>query len=244
MMSSCRTASSVDSVRRTAKPTRLDAAAWPAVAAVADRSLLAIPLGSTEQHGPHLAFTTDTDIAVALAEALAGRRHDVIVAPPLCYGSSGEHATFAGTLSIGSPAFEQVVVELVRSADVFCGVVLISAHGGNAHALASAIATLHYEGRRVLAWSPLMHTGDAHAGHSETSIMLALRPDAVDVEAAEVGDIRPIEILLPQLQASGVASVAPNGVLGDPTQASLEEGRVLLRALEEDLVGAVERWVR
>jgi mycofactocin system creatininase family protein len=216
--------------------------AWPDVAEVANRSLLAIPLGSTEQHGPHLPCTTDSDIAVALADALAARRDDVIVAPPLAYGSAGEHAAFPGTLSIGGPAFEQVVLELVRSADAFAGVVLVSAHGGNAPSLARAVATLRAEGRRVLAWSPVAAGGDAHAGHTETSLVLALRPDAVDLDRAVPGDTRPIDELLPQLRAGGVASVAPNGVLGDPTGASVEAGSLLVDALAGDLADAVEAF--
>jgi mycofactocin system creatininase family protein len=216
--------------------------AWPDVAEVANRSLLAIPLGSTEQHGPHLPCTTDSDIAVALADALAARRDDVIVAPPLAYGSAGEHAAFPGTLSIGGPAFEQVVLELVRSADAFAGVVLVSAHGGNAPSLARAVATLRAEGRRVLAWSPVAAGGDAHAGHTETSLVLALRPDAVDLDRAAPGDTRSIDELLPQLRAGGVASVAPNGVLGDPTGASVEAGSLLVDALAGDLADAVEAF--
>src|SRR5204863_3759592 len=142
----------------------------------AAQALLMVPLGSTEQHGPHLPFTTDADIATALAERVAARRDDVIVAPALAYGSSGEHAGFAGTLSIGAAALELVVVELVRSADAFAGVVLVSGHGGNAAPLAAAVATLEGEGRRVLAWSPRVEGGDAHAGRTETSMMLALGP--------------------------------------------------------------------
>jgi mycofactocin system creatininase family protein len=216
--------------------------AWPDVAEVASRSLLVVPLGSTEQHGPHLPCTTDSDIAVALADALADRRDDVIVAPALPYGSAGEHAAFPGTLSIGGPAFEQVVLELVRSADAFAGVVLVSAHGGNAPALARAVATLRTEGRKVLAWSPSMAGSDAHAGHTETSLVLALRPDAVDLERAAAGDTRPIGELLPLLVEGGVASVAPNGVLGDPRDASAEAGSLLVRSLADDLADAVEAF--
>jgi mycofactocin system creatininase family protein len=216
--------------------------AWPDVAEVASRSLLVVPLGSTEQHGPHLPCTTDSDIAVALADALADRRDDVIVAPALPYGSAGEHAAFPGTLSIGGPAFEQVVLELVRSADAFAGVVLVSAHGGNAPALARAVATLRAEGRKVLAWSPSMAGSDAHAGHTETSLVLALRPDAVDLERAAAGDTRPIGELLPLLVEGGVASVAPNGVLGDPRDASAEAGSLLVRSLADDLADAVEAF--
>jgi mycofactocin system creatininase family protein len=216
--------------------------AWPDVAEVASRSLLVVPLGSTEQHGPHLPCTTDSDIAVALADALADRRDDVIVAPALPYGSAGEHAAFPGTLSIGGPAFEQVVLELVRSADAFAGVVLVSAHGGNAPALARAVATLRTEGRKVLAWSPSMAGSDAHAGHTETSLVLALRPDAVDLDRAAAGDTRPIGELLPLLVEGGVASVAPNGVLGDPRDASAEAGSLLVRSLADDLADAVEAF--
>ncbi|MGH3398344.1 MAG: creatininase family protein, partial [Streptosporangiaceae bacterium] len=79
-------------------------------------ALLAVPVGSTEQHGPHLALSTDTDLAVALCARLARARSDVVVAPALHYGSSGEHQDFAGTLSIGQAALELVLVELGRSA--------------------------------------------------------------------------------------------------------------------------------
>src|SRR5262245_3047683 len=72
-------------------------------------ALLAVPLGATEQHGPHLALSTDTDLAVALSDRLARARPGVVVAPPLAYGSSGEHQDFAGTLSIGQEALELVL---------------------------------------------------------------------------------------------------------------------------------------
>ena len=96
---------------------RLSSARWPEIDARASASTLVVPLGSTEQHGPHLPLSTDTDVAVALAVRLANVRSHMIVAPALPYGSSGEHAGFAGTLSIGQEALELVVIELVRSAD-------------------------------------------------------------------------------------------------------------------------------
>jgi len=148
----------------------------------------------------------------------------------------------AGTLSLGGPAFRQAVVELVRSADVFAGVVLVCAHGGNAEPLADALRTLRDEGRRVLAWSPSIAGGDAHAGRTETSVLLALRPDAVALDQAETGDVRPIDAILPQLRDGGVQSVSPNGVLGDPSGASAAEGATLLAALADDLVASVAGW--
>src|SRR3954468_6224169 len=94
----------------------------------ADR-VLVVPVGATEQHGAHLPLGTDTEIAVALATGLARVREDVVVAPALAYGSSGEHAAFAGTLSIGRPATETLLVELGRSAsESFSRLLLVPAH--------------------------------------------------------------------------------------------------------------------
>jgi creatinine amidohydrolase len=221
---------------------RLDDMTWPEVAERAGATVLAVPVGSTEQHGPHLPLSTDTDIAVALAERLADARPDVVVAPALAYGSSGEHAGFAGTLSIGQGALELLVVELVRSADAFAAVVLVSCHGGNAEPIGRAVATLHGEGRRVLAWTPSFApaSADAHAGRTETSLMLALRAASVRVDAAEPGNERPLRELIGALRAGGVESVSANGVLGDPTGASAGEGRALLDALVADLAAKVE----
>ncbi|MEO5680979.1 MAG: mycofactocin biosynthesis peptidyl-dipeptidase MftE [Acidimicrobiales bacterium] len=222
---------------------RLDRLTWTEVAARAGRSLLAVPLGSTEQHGPHLPLSTDTDLALALADGLATRRPDVLVAPTLAYGASGEHAGFPGTLSIGGEALESVLVELGRSADAFAGLVLVNAHGGNAAAVSAAAARLSAEGRDVLAWWPTVPGGDAHAGRTETSLLLALHPNLVRLDAAAPGDLRPLAELLPTLRAAGVATVSPNGVLGDPSGATAEEGAALLGALVTDLTdAAAARW--
>jgi creatinine amidohydrolase len=201
-----------------------------------------VPLGATEQHGPHLPLGTDTDIAVALADRLAAARPGVVVAPALPYGSSGEHAMFSGTLSIGREGLETVVTELVRSADAFAGTVLVSAHGGNAAPLARAVATLVAEGRRVLAWSPRVPGGDAHAGRTETSLLLAVSPTRVREDRAAPGDTHPLADIAAALRAAGVAAVSANGVLGDPVGASAVEGAALLDALAADLVAAVHAW--
>ena len=222
--------------------THLGDARWTELADRTSDSLLAVPLGSTEQHGPHLPLSTDTDIAVALAERLASQRPLVVVAPALPYGSSGEHAGFAGTLSIGQAALEQVVVELVRSADAFAGLVLVSAHGGNAEPLGRAVTTLRAEGRRVVAWMPNSYE-DAHAGRSETSILLALDANRVLIDAAEAGATEPLPELMGALRAGGVRAVSSNGVLGDPTGASAGEGHALLDALVADLVATVDALV-
>jgi mycofactocin system creatininase family protein len=231
----------------------LDQMTWPDVAARASRSLLVVPVGSTEQHGPHLPVSTDTDIAGALCDGLAAIRPDVLIAPAVAYGSSGEHAGFAGTLSIGSAVTEELLVELGRSADEFSGVLFVSTHGGNATAVAAAVVRLRADSRRVRAWSPgpppapgptarPRGGSDAHAGQTETAVMMALRPAVVRTEAAATGCTTPLAELMPRLRFDGIRAVSPNGVLGDPTGASPEAGRELLDRWVVELTAAVAGW--
>ena len=218
--------------------TRLADLTWPQVGGL----LLVVPLGSTEQHGPHLPLSTDADIAEALALGLASRRDDVVVAPVLAYGASGEHAGFPGTLSIGHEALELVVVELVRSAtDTWTHVLLLNGHGGNAPTLTRAVARLRDESRDVLLWSPRWG-GDAHAGRTETSVQLALDPSRVG-EAREPGAIEGLAEMMPALRRGGLRAVTDNGILGDPTGASTEEGEQLLREALDDLERTVLDWL-
>ena len=85
---------------------------------LADPALLAVPVGATEQHGPHLPLDTDTRIASAIAERVCGRSKasGLLCAPDLNYGASGEHEGFAGTISIGHEALRGLLVEYGRSA--------------------------------------------------------------------------------------------------------------------------------
>ncbi|MEV6276880.1 mycofactocin biosynthesis peptidyl-dipeptidase MftE [Nocardia sp. NPDC051832] len=217
--------------------------AWPEVGARAEKGvILAVPVGSTEQHGPHLPLSTDTDIAVEMCRRLAARRPDVLVAPAIPYGSSGEHAGFPGTLSIGQAALELLIVELCRSAtDTFDRIVLVNGHGGNAEPLQRAVRLLREESRDVRLWVTRYH-GDLHAGRSETGMQLALDPLRVRPELAEPGDQRPISEIFPLLAAGGVRAVSPNGVLGDPTPATPEEGARLLAELARHLENDSRSW--
>jgi creatinine amidohydrolase len=213
----------------------------PEVEAAAPTMLL-VPLGATEQHGPHLPLGTDTTIALALATLAAAELPGVSVAPPLAYGSSGEHQDFPGTLSIGAEATELVLVELGRSAcETFDRLLFVNAHGGNAGPLAAAVARLREEGRDARAWSPRFG-GDAHAGRTETSLMLALAPDRVGAERA-AGNTAPLADLIDEMRGGGVSAVAPNGVLGDPAGATAAEGDALLDAAVVELGAMVSDWI-
>ena len=224
---------------------------WPGIpAAPAPRPLLVVPIGSCEQHGPHLPLDTDTRIAVAIAQQLAEQaaatwapvRGEVLVAPPITITASGEHAGFPGTLSIGTEVMTSVLVELVRSADWADAVVLVNGHGGNAAAVGRAVAQSIADGRRVLAWWPRVAGADAHAGHTETSLMLAIDPGSVAVDRAVVGRREHVTELIEDLRRDGVATVSPTGVLGDPTAATATHGHSLLTRLVADLVSRVDEW--
>lgn len=224
---------------------RLCELTWPEVetgGADAATPTLLVPLGATEQHGPHLTLGVDTEIAVALAEAAAAQMPGAIVAPALPYGASGEHQDFAGTLSIGTEATELVLIELGRSAcATFPRVLFVSAHGGNVEPLATAVERLRGEDRDVRAFSPSWD-GDAHAGQTETSLMLAIDESQVHRARAEAGNETPLPALVGSLREGGVRAVSPNGVLGDPGSASPEQGRELLDQAVDDLVALLAGW--
>ncbi len=218
---------------------RLATAAWPDVR---DRPLVLVPVGSVEQHGPHLPLDTDAVVAEGAAARVAqllGDEH-VFVAPVLAYGASGEHQMFAGTSSIGTDALRLQVLELVRSMSTWAGrIVLVNGHGGNVTALTGAVVQLLDEGHDVR-WAPCVSDGgDAHAGYTETSLMLHLRPWAVRLDRAETGNTTPLERLWPALLREGVAAVSANGVLGDPAGASPDAGARCLEAMAGDLAALI-----
>ncbi len=205
---------------------------WPEIGAVS--AVLMVPLGSVEQHGPHLPLDTDTRIAVAVASAVAADLSETVptvVAPALAFGASGEHAGFPGTLSLGCDALASALVELVRSADHFRGVVFVNGHGGNSATVRNVVTLARSEGRRVAMVTCGVAGGDAHAGRTETSLLMHVAPTAVRVDRVAPGETRPWAVIRDDVLAGGVAAVSPNGVLGDPRAASATEGRDLFAAI-------------
>ena len=231
---------------------RLGDATWPEVDGIARRRgadvapapIVLVPVGSTEQHGPHLPIATDTIIAEELAGRAVHHTDGLMIGPTISVSASGEHAGFPGTLSIGSQVMTSVIVELIRSADWAAGVVLVNGHGGNHEAISDAVTTAIAEGRRALAWWPKWPQrrdggpADLHAGRIETSLMLAIDPGLVRLERAAAGADASID----DLRARGVRAVSSNGVLGDPNGASGGEGERFITAFVDDLVHQIERW--
>ncbi len=195
------------------------------------RPILVVPIGAYEQHGTHLPFDTDTRIATAITQLalLRCQLDNFVIAPALPISASDEHRGFSGTLSAGTQATKEFLIAICRSAEWSRGVVLVNGHGGNADALQSVHYALDHEQITHAIWSV---TGsaitDTHAGHFETSIMLHLFPELVQIETAVVGNTTALDQIMPTMRENGLRAVSTTGVLGDPTTATAADGCLLV----------------
>ena len=233
---------------------RLAEAAWTDAADV-ETDLAVLPVGSTEQHGPHAPLSTDALTAEAVAEAgVAAYDGEVVVAPTLPYGVSAEHRAFAGTLWLSPDTFRAAVREVVESlaSHGWRRVVLVNGHGGNVDALREVTADVSRDGGALaVPFTWFDHVGEhgarmGHAGPLETALLRAhhpdlVREDRVDDAAAAAAD-RWGERLGDATVAHDVSRFAPNGVVGDPRagDAALGEDLTALAAdALADLLAAV-----
>jgi creatinine amidohydrolase len=148
-----------------------------------------IPFGSVEQHGGHLPLGTDAVLADFVGEAVADRL-GAVLAPTLRVGCADQHMDVTGTLTMPAETLRSVAFHVARSlvTNGFRVIVLVSTHGGNQLALEEAARELDEQCRDVVACAPRGDVGPdpgAHSGKWLTSVMLALRPDLVDAEAAD-----------------------------------------------------------
>ncbi|MDA8117974.1 MAG: mycofactocin biosynthesis peptidyl-dipeptidase MftE [Actinomycetota bacterium] len=220
---------------------------WPEAGELAPRRTLVIPVGSTEQHGPHLPLCTDTLVVEALCRALADScPESVVVAPTIAIGASDEHHGFAGTLSVGTEALSASLQALAVSASSFARTLFATTHGGNLPAMRQAAAALEAKGAACLWWWPgpgpshLVRPGDLHAGWLETSLMLHLAPELVRLPLASPGPAPGGDKLMAMLASQGVAAYSANGVIGDPEGADAETGRAAFAAMLSDLREVIE----
>jgi creatinine amidohydrolase len=213
-------------------------------------SVLIQPVGAIEQHGPHLPLSTDLVIAEALADAVVASHGDALdlwLLPPLAYTKSNEHAWAPGTIWLSPQTMLSMLDDLGRSLATLPArkLVFLNGHGGNSALLAVANRELRLA-HGLLTF--LMHpsqprdSGGAadehddelgmgvHAGRDETSVMLHLRPELVDMSLAERSVPETLagaeHVRFGGSTAFGWSSddLAENGVIGDPTLASAALG--------------------
>lgn len=245
----------------------LEEMSWPAIRMVAEKKpCIIIPTGSIEQHGPHLPLLVDALIAQKIAQAAAIRacgQIPVLVAPTMALGLSEEHLDFAGTLSLKPITFMNSATEEVFSLihHGFDRFLFLNSHGGNLDALKLVARILRQEHGVLVAVTSYWQIAHAkihsirqtpgggvnHGGEEETSIMLYLRPDLVDMSAASSNPLRWRSSYLsggylkePQVNYGRLRrDIAPLGHNGDPTLASADKGRQLF----DGIADAVARFL-
>jgi creatinine amidohydrolase len=235
---------------------RLADATWTDVRD-ADVDVAFVPVGSTEQHGPHAPLGTDTLDAVAVAEAGAARYEDegaaagdaveesageVVVAPPIPVGVAEEHRAFDGTMWVSPDTFRAYVREAAESLPHhgIDRVVFVNGHGGNVEALAEVARRFSrddaHEGYAVaFTWFEAVgeHAGDmGHAGPLETALLRATYPDLVREDrvaaASEGAADRWGEWVSGVNLAHDSDEFADDGVVGDPAAGDAARGEELL----------------
>jgi len=234
----------------------LDTLTWPAVRAlVADgETLCLLPLGATEQHGRHLPLCTDSEIATAICLA-ASERTGVPVLPTLTVTSSHAHSTkWPGTLSYPPRMVIEMLVELSRwvAAAGFGKLLIVNAHGGNVAPLGVAVDEIRRRGEVQVGgvgWFALTPEiasrtfadgEDVHANAAETSLMLHLRPELVDMNAIADDPDRTAGLVF----SYPVNKMSVDGLTGAPSQASAEAGAELFGLIADALAERVERGRR
>jgi creatinine amidohydrolase len=244
---------------------------WPEVKRLrlANR-IVVLPLGSFEQHGPHLPLTTDTDIVTAVARGLEAKRPEkVLCLPTLWPGHSTHHLHFPGTLSVSQMPYIQLVIELCRSVANFRAqkVFLLNGHGGNDVPLRAALRELKTEFpkmRFVFAsyWNVAAQTikqfresapgGLGHACEMETSIMLHLKPESVKLKLAKRDGPRhtdpyrkaDLQYGRPIYFVNEFHEITKTGTIGHPDLASAEKGKRFLDGIVTELAAFVDEFVK
>lgn len=234
----------------------------------ADGSIVIVPIGSIEQHGHHLPVSTDTILVDAAAHRGAELVDDsvpITVTPPIWSGLSAHHLPFGGTLSLDFDTMLQLVENIGRTSleNGFNAILLLNGHGGNMSLLGTAVNELgpDHENIEILSLTYFYLISDVieevrdsepggimHGGELETSLMLHLRPDLVDVdEMTAVYAERRYDLLLEDLNGSGplgrystFADHTDTGVMGDSTLASAEKGERLFEGIGSEMQALLE----
>ena len=216
------------------------------------KSVAIIPVGSIEQHGPHLPVSTDSDIVSYIAKKVSDKAGFLLL-PTIEYGVSFEHRPFFN-LSITSSTLQKIVVDLCVSLykNKITTVIILNGHHGNYPALKQIpekVAKIRGINSRILVcsyWHFMKRRFD-HAGFVETSIMLAISK-RVQMSKARKGlvpdGLSTKELTrLNRLASKSFPSVTKNGVWGDPRNATAKDGKAILNEIIAAIVKESQTWL-
>jgi creatinine amidohydrolase len=235
---------------------------WPELGDYfADESLALVPLGSTEQHGPHLPLATDHLIAAAYASE-AAERTGFLRTPTINVGVSPHHRQFHGTMWVDAPTFRDYVESFTRNL-AYHGidrVIYVNAHGGNVEHLREVGRRLRDDGvLYAIEWmwndsipelvDDLFEQNGPHGGPKETAMIQHLRPELVredrleDARDGGVPDVEAADTIRHGARTFyDAADNTGNGVLGDQTDATAEKGERMFEAAVDQLCRLCE-WL-
>jgi creatinine amidohydrolase len=227
------------------------------VARLASRNAIVIvPIGATEQHGPHLPVQVDfrlaTEVALRAAQIMS-KSHPALVTPTIPFGMSEHHMSLNGTITLDYPTMAAVLDCTCRSVlrSGFKRIFILNGHGGNTDGITTFITEFTAKNRVPLAGGTYWNiaageiaailerqTALLHACEAETSMMMALVPELIDADALPQirGDLVPGLSAIPGVNAGvyrwrQLSSRSLNGVIGEAGAASAEKGRRLLEAI-------------
>ncbi|WP_330630727.1 creatininase family protein [Halocatena halophila] len=216
--------------------------------------LAVLPVGSTEQHGPHAPLGTDSLIAEAIAESAAEQYDgEIAVAPTVPVAIAEEHRHFPGTLWVSSSTFRAYVSETIESLFYHgCSrVVVVNGHGGNVNALRECCARLTRDNPAYVApftWFEAVSGRMGHGGTLETALISQIAPETIKTEKLETAAEEGVEYWGEYQSGTNLAydsiEFTANGVVGDPTQADETLGEQLLTEATEallELLATVDR---
>jgi len=228
-------------------------------------STVVFAVGSNEQHGPHLPTCTDTLEGDVLANKVTLKLGRALQAPSINVGCSDAHMVFPGAISLRPETLKNLIRDYCTSLakQGFKNIVILPSHGGNFNAVREVTDELSQslEGTKVMSYTDLKGLLDllaefssrhgvsagesgAHAGESETSMVLAIRKDLVDMKNAEKGFVGSFDDKMMGLMYSqGIKAVSKNGVLGDSRKGEARNGEKYLELWAEKMVDFVRKHV-
>ncbi len=226
----------------------LEEMSWPEIeAGLGQTRTVILPVGATEEHGPHLPTITDTIQAMEVARAVAAKK-DIFLAPPLHYGVCRSTRGFPGTITVGHDALRAFAKDLLVSfADSgFAKVMILTGHAGGQHMAALEEACQMAVEERdfrvslvslfdLIDFKAVETPHDGHAGEVETSLMMVIRPDLVKGKPALHFPVRPRFLI-----QKDVRHLMGNGVMGNPQPASPEKGKAFFDMAVKGVMDALE----